>query len=121
MTDGYAPKKHTKEQWAINHDNAWRRGGAHVASLQGGNWTDESRSEQAISSACHALKTYADAHKSRFDTHLADDYVLGPAWLQWLKGVRTLLNGITGRLDCGTVDGFLLNLAQEHGFREEDL
>jgi len=36
---------------------------------------------------------YAYAHHARYEGWLADDYVLGPAFLDWLKGLRALLNG----------------------------
>lgn len=105
-------------QWAIRHNNAWdlQRSMVSVERVK-----DEWRAEQAVAAACHALKVYANSHKLRFDSKLADDYVLGPAWLAMLQGVRTLLDGETGRLDCGTVDGYLVKLAEDNGFKQEDL
>jgi hypothetical protein len=70
----------------------------------------------------HGLKGYVDRYAGGSeDTFIADDYVLGPAWLRALKGLRAMLNGETGGLDCGTIDGALVILALEHGFKEEDL
>lgn len=46
---------------------------------------------------------------------LGDDYVLGAAWVDAGKALRTLLNGVCGRLDCGILDGFILDTMREHG------
>lgn len=43
--------------------------------------------------ALDSMIRYAKAHKARFESPLADDYVLGPQWLDALKGLRGLLNG----------------------------
>ena len=43
--------------------------------------------------AMDALLRYAKAHERRFESKLGEDYVLGPAWFDALKGVRALLNG----------------------------
>jgi hypothetical protein len=40
-----------------------------------------------------ALTRYARAHETRFGAKLAEDYVLGPAWLEAVKGVHGLLDG----------------------------
>jgi hypothetical protein len=41
--------------------------------------------------------------------------VLGPCWEKVASGALGLLNGETGGLDCGTVDGAVRRLAAEHG------
>jgi hypothetical protein len=68
-----------------------------------------------------ALADYSDAHRERFESSMGDDGFLGPAWLDILKGTRTLLNGETGRLDCGTVDSMLVRMAEAAGYEEEEL
>lgn len=40
-----------------------------------------------------SLVKYAEAHRVRFESNLAEDYVLGPMWLDALKATRGLLNG----------------------------
>jgi hypothetical protein len=48
---------------------------------------------EALIVALDALLRYADAYTLRFGDPLATDYVLGPAWLEAIKGVRGLLDG----------------------------
>ena len=50
---------------------------------------------------------------------LADDYVLGTAWADVGKAMLALLNGPTGKLDCGTVDGFIRDAFTAEGFDDE--
>lgn len=40
------------------------------------------------------LLRYAKAHKARYESPLAEDYVIGEPWLEALKGVHYLLNGV---------------------------
>lgn len=63
-------------------------------------------------------KTYAEAHKRRYDSLIGEDYILGPAWKEIGEGIRTLLNGELGNLDGGTLDGFILDTLHENGFTE---
>jgi hypothetical protein len=81
-------------------------------------WHDQ---EGSIVRLVEALASYADAHAARFEFTVGDDGFLGPAWLDILKGTRTLLNGETGRLDCGTVDSMLVRMAEAAGYEEEEL
>jgi|1_EtaG_2_1085319.scaffolds.fasta_scaffold09492_1 hypothetical protein len=62
-----------------------------------------------------------EAHEERYGTKLANDYILGAAWLEIAKQVRVLLNGELGRLDGGTLDKALYSLAQVAGFNNADL
>lgn len=64
---------------------------------------------------------YAECHYDRFGELIAEDYVLGDYWLRMGKGLKGLLDGETGHLDCGTVHGLILSVAKQHGFNEEDL
>jgi len=50
---------------------------------------------------------------------LGKDHVLGEAWIEMARGFISLLNGETGRLDCGTLDGELRRWAERFGFEEE--
>ena len=74
------------------------------------------KAEKGILDACYALEAMADSHAA-----ISQDGVLGDCWLKILHGVRGMLNGETGRLDCGTVDGWLVRLALEHGFTDEEI
>ena len=60
-------------------------------------------------------------HKARFESAIGEDYVLGPQWQAIGEGLRGLLNGETGRLDCGTLDGFILATLDENGIDTETL
>jgi hypothetical protein len=92
-------------------DNSW--GGRHVQA-----WRVALDSERhglrptstaavAVVRGVEALALYADAHAERFDSDISEDHVLGPAWRAWGDALLTLLNGETGALDCGTVDGLI--------------
>ena len=59
---------------------------------------------------------YAAKHFQHNGSPIGEDYVLGPQWEQIGLGIRGLLNGITGRLDCGTLDAFILDTLSENGF-----
>jgi hypothetical protein len=62
---------------------------------------------------------YARQHEQRFESKIGDDGFLGPAWEEMGDNLRTLLNGDIGRLDGGTVDGFILNTMRENGVDTE--
>lgn len=63
---------------------------------------------------------YAEDHKARYESVIGDDGVLGPYWESIGDALRGLLNGETGRLDCGTLDGFILNTMRENGIDTEN-
>lgn len=75
----------------------------------------------AIAQMLRAWENYAKAHQDRFESPIGEDYVLGPAWEQIGLGIRELLNGETGRLDCGTLDAFILDTLEENGFDTDKL
>lgn len=67
------------------------------------------------------LLGYAHAHKSRYESAIGDDYILGPCWLKIADGLLGLLNGETGNLDCGTMDAAIRNAAITAVFKDHDL
>jgi hypothetical protein len=71
--------------------------------------------EGAIVTLLEGLKKYAKAHEDRFGSPISEDYILGPALESIAEGVRTLLNGETGRLDCGTLDTMLAEYLAKDG------
>ena len=75
--------------------------------------------ERAVVGMRKALLDYAAQYEERFGSHIGDDGVLGDCWLQIARGYLGLLNGETGRLDCGTLDGELRRWAVRFGFSEE--
>jgi hypothetical protein len=66
-----------------------------------------------------ALDLYRARHNARFGSLLGNDYVLGPAFLDALRGVRTMLNGEIGGLDGGTCDAAICAIYSESGFEGE--
>jgi hypothetical protein len=67
-----------------------------------------------------ALISYAAQHERRYESRIGEDFVLGPAWLAIARNLLRLLDGETGRLDCGTLDGDLRRLAVSVGFTEAE-
>jgi hypothetical protein len=97
--------KHFKE-------NAWGR--RHCSA-----WSDPRGPEMPIRLMFQVLAGYADAHAIRFESPLAEDGILGQAWLDMLRGLRTLLNGDLGRFDGGTLDALAHAIADAAGFEPE--
>lgn len=103
----YMPATADTGGWKARHADAIR-----AATGYGVSHTQGSCVFRAIADWCG----YAAAHAERFDSPIGDDYVLGPAWAQWGASLRTLLNGETGELDCGTLDSILVDNLTEQGF-----
>lgn len=62
---------------------------------------------------------YADTHASNNESGIGEDYVLGPEWETIGRSLLSLLNGSTGRLDCGTLDGLIRSTLVAEGFAED--
>lgn len=62
---------------------------------------------------------YADTHANRNEGSIGEDYVLGPEWETIGRSLVSLLNGETGRLDCGTLDSLIRSSLVAEGFSEE--
>lgn len=77
----------------------------------------------ALGLIVRGLAIYADAYSRRYEggTTLADDGVIGDAWLDMVKAAVTLLNGELAGLDGGTMDGLLRALASANGFEGDTL
>lgn len=75
--------------------------------------------ELALLDILSGLTEYAGAHVRQYDSPIADDGVIGEAWLDALRGLRALLNGELGRLDGGTLDHAILELYKAAGFEGE--
>lgn len=71
--------------------------------------------EAAIVKSLHFWEMYATEHQKRWESPIGEDYVLGVYWKDMGLALRGLLNGETGRLDCGTLDGFILETMRENG------
>lgn len=64
---------------------------------------------------------YAERHRQQYESTIGEDGVLGPAWAQIGDGIRQLLNGDCGRLDCGTLDSIIHDNLREAGFDPDQL
>jgi predicted RNA methylase len=71
--------------------------------------------ESAIATLYRGMAEYADATRAAYDGTIGDDYVLGESWKDLGNALIGLLNGETGRLDCGTLDGQIRDLIESGG------
>jgi len=90
--------------------------GRHYQALQ-----DPRGVESAIGLMRSGLLLYGSEYEDRYgaDSLLGHDGVIGEAWLDMARGYLALLNGETGRLDCGSLDAELRRWAKRFGFEEE--
>jgi hypothetical protein len=76
--------------------------------------------ERAIVALRAGLLEYSLQYGESFEgCELGQDGFLGDAWLDAARAYLALLNGPTGRLDCGTLDGEVRQWAERCGFTEE--
>lgn len=71
---------------------------------------DPRGAEIPIVNMLRELRRYRNQHLERYDVPIDRDFVLGPAYAAIVQGVRELLNGETGRIDCGSLDRELVSL-----------
>lgn len=102
-------KRFQENEWGKRHVEAWR-----IAKY------GAKRKGAAIVLMVEALAQYADTHYELYESSIGEDSVLGPNWLKIAYGVRYLLDGETGDLDCGTVSSLLWDIVLNEGFSEED-
>jgi predicted RNA methylase len=74
--------------------------------------------EHAVVTLYRGLAEYADANQKRYGDKIGDDGVLGEYWHCLGESVIGLLNGETGRLDCGTLDRQIRDLIETGGTPE---
>ncbi len=61
------------------------------------------------------LEQYRNTHQEQYGTPIEQDYVLSEGVKDIAQGIRVLLNGEHGRLDAGTIDGYLVALLTKCG------
>lgn len=71
--------------------------------------------EQSIRDLVGGWESYAMAHRDRYGSVIGEDYILGDAWRDVGLALHRLLDGETGRFDCGTLDQLLGAIAETHG------
>lgn len=63
-----------------------------------------------------ALERYCESYRARFETAIGDDHVIGKEGAQAiLDGLRIMLAGPTGHLDCGDTYRRLRAIANANG------
>jgi hypothetical protein len=72
--------------------------------------------EAAVVGMFKGWLAYAEAHAGSCGSIIGSDYVLGPEWEAIGQALLGLLNGETGRLDCGTLDREIRAALKEQGF-----
>ena len=75
----------------------------------------------AVAEIMWALAKYHQEHRDEYDSTIAEDGVLGPAFLDILKGARSLLNGELGPHDAGTLDSALVAIGRAAGFEDKEI
>lgn len=73
--------------------------------------------EVGVVQLLQSWETYANNHRARFETSIGDDAVLARYWSDIGSAIIGLLNGDIGRLDGGTVDKYVRELARENGVK----
>ena len=71
--------------------------------------------ERGIVEMLRGWLRYADEYRAIYSEGIGQDYFIGPIWEQIGQSIRELLNGATGRLDCGTVDGVIVDTLSAEG------
>ncbi len=66
-----------------------------------------------------AIKSLAVEYNYRFEMKIGEDTVFGPVWLDMCRNFCALLDGETGRLDCGTLSHAIQALVSEQGLSLE--
>lgn len=77
--------------------------------------------EGAVRNMLRGWVEYADAHEHRYKGKLAEDQLLGAAWLALGHGLLALLNGETGCFDCGSLDRNIRRAMLVAGFTEDEV
>jgi hypothetical protein len=71
--------------------------------------------ESSIKYLCKSIDRMRLGYEGCYESLPSDDGVLGSAYISLLHSLRTLLNGETGRIDCGTIDEWACKLLSEAG------
>lgn len=73
----------------------------------------------AVSQLVLSVALYADRYYREFNSTLGDDGIMGDAVGDILAGVKTLLNGPTGSLDCASMERAINVIRRHHGIKGE--
>lgn len=73
--------------------------------------------ERSVVFLLRSLAEYAEAHAKRYEAPVSEDHYIGPEWRAIVVAAKRLLDGETGRLDCGEM--IRQFSALESGFGDE--
>lgn len=76
--------------------------------------------ELPILGMARCLADYADEHHERYGSDIGEDVFLGREWETMARALLGLLNGETGRLDCGLVDKAIRAMGVAAGVNLDD-
>lgn len=74
--------------------------------------------EAALVNLIIGVQGYAEVCRMQ-ERPIGEDGVLGPEWQSICLSIIALLNGEIGRLDAGTVDGFIRGLLKQEGMTDD--
>jgi hypothetical protein len=102
-----ASAKGERSAWQPRHAAAWH--------------FPNSTHEKALGHLIKGFAYYADAHRETFQSSIADDHILGPEWKAIGSAIIGLLNGESGRFDCGTLDNQVRAILTLEGVDADDI
>jgi hypothetical protein len=75
------------------------------------------KSEKAILDLLKAWKQYAEIYSETYPDYngIGNDGYAADCWESMARNIRSLLSMECGRLDCGTLDHFILQTMKENG------
>ena len=77
--------------------------------------------ERGLLQLIQGMSDYAAAYHTEYpDSTLGDDGILGEGFADIVRGTLTLLNGSLGRLDGGSLDASIREIAAGAGLAESD-
>ncbi len=79
-----------------------------------------SGAELAIVSMLNGWLAYAASHQERYEDLIGNDGVLGKPWAEIGASIASLLDGETGRLDCGTLSSLINNTMRANGVEVQE-
>jgi hypothetical protein len=104
-----------KTIFATTGDNTW--GERHVDAMT----CPKHGFERGIALMLAGFAEYADAYRAGHEGEpVGQDGFLGDHWEDIGIGILGLLNGETGRIDCGTIDGLIRKIGALNGARSEE-
>lgn len=71
--------------------------------------------EAPLLAILRGLADYADTHETKYGAPIRNDHYTGEQWLDALRGVKGFLTCELNRLDGGTLDGAIRELASAAG------